>query len=152
MNKSLIGVSVVLVIGVLGVFAFNSQKKEVVMPDPEKAMERVVATTTEQYVFFSPEALAAAVDKRRVLFFYAEWCPTCAPADKDFQANASKLPADVVVVRVNHNDDNTDAAEKALAKEYGVTYQHTYVQIDAAGKKVATWNGGKLAELLENIK
>jgi thioredoxin-related protein len=53
---------------------------------------------------------------------------------------------------VNYNDTATDQAEKELAKKYGVTYQHTFVQIDAEGNEVTKWNGGKIEELLHNIR
>ena len=122
------------------------------MMEEDAAMEKESMTKSEQYIAYSPEQFVAAVDKRRVLFFYANWCPTCVPADEDFQENINSLPKDVVVLRVNYNDSDTDEAENALVEEYGVTYQHTYVQIDAQGNKVAVWNGGKVAELLENLQ
>jgi hypothetical protein len=57
----------------------------------------------------------------------------------------------VTIIRVNYNDSDTDPAEEALADEYGVTYQHTFVQIDENGNEVAKWNGGEIEELLERI-
>lgn len=105
-----------------------------------------------QYLPFSSTALTDTKDTRRVLFFYANWCPTCQPADKDFTNNASKLPKDVSVIRVNYSDNDTDQAEKDLAKKYGITYQHTFVQIDAQGNEIAKWNGGQVADLLNNLK
>lgn len=86
------------------------------------------------------------------LYFYANWCPICKPADADFKANSSKIPPDVTVIRVNYNDTDTGQEEKDLAKKYGITYQHTFVQIDAQGKEVTKWNGGQTDELLANIK
>jgi hypothetical protein len=62
------------------------------------------------------------------------------------------IPADVTLFRVNYNDTDTDQEEKDLAKQYAVTYQHTFVQIDEGGKEVTRWNGGQMPELLENIK
>lgn len=105
-----------------------------------------------KYTPFSPELLANSGSTRRVLFFYANWCPTCKPADKSFSDNVGKIPADVTLIRVNYNDTETDQAEKDLAKKYGVTYQHTFVQIDANGKEITKWNGGQIDELLSNIR
>lgn len=105
----------------------------------------------ERYVEYSEEALTAA-SGRRVLFFYASWCPTCKPADANFKANEAKIPEDLTVIRVNYNDSETDEEEKDLAKKYGITYQHTYVQIDANGNEIAKWNGGQIDELLKNVK
>lgn len=110
------------------------------------------ASDSGEYVEYSSSVLTNAADNRRVLFFYANWCPTCQPADQSFSADESRLPADVTVIRVNYNDDETSDEETALANQYGVTYQHTYVQIDEAGNVVTTWNGGDIDELLTNIE
>ncbi len=126
-----------------------ADKKADVMMDSsdEKMMKKEGA-----YAPFSPELLANSTSTRRVLFFYANWCPTCKPADKSFSDNLSEIPADVTLIRVNYNDNETDRAEKELAKKYGITYQHTFVQIDAQGNEVSKWNGGKIDELLSNVK
>ena len=105
-----------------------------------------------QYVVHSKNVLENIKGKRVVLFFFANWCPTCKPADEDFTKNMSKIPRDIMVVRVNYNDSDTDQDEKDLAKKYGITYQHTYVQIDETGNEVRKWNGGNLEELVTNTK
>lgn len=109
-------------------------------------------TDSSRYIPYSKSALDKASNSRRVLFFYASWCPTCKPADANFTQNAGKIPEDVTLIRVNYNDPETDQEEKDLAKKYGITYQHTYVQIDSAGKEVTKWNGGQIDELLSHIK
>jgi thiol-disulfide isomerase/thioredoxin len=108
--------------------------------------------SSSRYVEYSKAALDEASPTRRVLFFYASWCPTCKSADANFTANESNIPEDVTLIRVNYNDPETDEEEKDLAKKYGVTYQHTYVQIDSAGTETTIWNGGQIDELLTNIK
>ncbi len=50
------------------------------------------------------------------------------------------------------SDSDTDSDEKMLAKEYGVIYQYTFVQIDSDANVVTKWNSGNMAELLSNIK
>lgn len=110
------------------------------------------AKTAGQYMRHSQNILSTVKGKKVVLFFYANWCPTCIPADKDFTKNISKIPGDVILIRVNYNDNETDKEEKALAQKYGVIYQHTYVQIDADGREVTKWNGGQTEELLTNLK
>lgn len=110
-------------------------------------------STGARYVEY-PQGIVngGSVSNRRVLFFYASWCPFCRPADAEFRDRMSEIPGDVTVIRVNYNDSDTDEGEKNLARQYGVTYQHTFVQIDPDGTAVATWNGGKLKELLNHIK
>lgn len=107
---------------------------------------------SKRYVPYSKEALDSAESTRRILFFYANWCPTCIPTNADFEKNVAMIPKDVTVIRVNYNDPDTDAEEKALATKYGITYQHTFVQIDKDGKVVTKWNGGMTSDLLEKIK
>jgi len=132
------------------------QLEEPILPQndstSEGAMGEKESTVSPRYAPYSESAFRASADMRRVLFFYASWCPTCRPADTDFTNNMSKIPEDVVVFRVNYNDPDTDQDEKDLAEQYGITYQHTYVQIDALGQVVKKWNGGKLNELLTNIQ
>jgi len=108
--------------------------------------------TNSRYVEYSKASLGNASGNRRVLFFYASWCPTCKPTDANLKANTGKIPNDVTVIRINYNDPETDQEEKDLAKKYGITYQHTFVQIDSEGNEVAKWNGGKIDELLAKIK
>lgn len=120
-------------------------------PSSSPAEPLPTSQTTQRYIIFSPQTFDTA-NTRRVLFFYASWCPICIPADQDFAANNDQIPSDVTVIRVNYNDPDTDTNEKDLAKKYGITYQHTFVQIDSEGKEITKWNGGKLKELLTNIK
>lgn len=158
-----IGVIVVVLLIVAGgvlLFTGNGSQADTGVPQAETVTQVTPTVGTavqadsgrERYVPFTEAAFAAAVSGRRVLFFYASWCPTCRPADADLQQRTADIPADVTVIRVNYNDPDTDQEEKELARTYGITYQHTFVQIDAAGKKVTTWNGGQTAELLSNIK
>ncbi|OGM32055.1 hypothetical protein A2803_00615 [Candidatus Woesebacteria bacterium RIFCSPHIGHO2_01_FULL_44_21] len=104
-----------------------------------------------RYVEYSKRLSENSVDKRRVLFFYANWCPTCRPANAELEARISEIPEDVVVLRVNYNDTETDTEEEALAQKYGITYQHTFVEIDQDGNEVKKWNGGGLDQLLAQV-
>lgn len=107
---------------------------------------------SNKYIEYSQDIIESNKNKRRILYFYASWCPTCRPADANFKENADKIPEDVVLIRVNYNDQYTDPEEKALANKYFVTYQHTFVQIDAIDSEITKWNGGQLEELLKNIR
>ena len=69
-----------------------------------------------------------------VYFFAAGWCPTCQAVTKDIQANLGKIPAGTDIVRIDY-DNSTD-----LKKQYGVTYQHTFVQVDSSGKQLKKWS------------
>ena len=118
----------------------------------EKDTNKMMKSNSSRYVEYSKTVLDQSADKRRVLYFYATWCPSCKAANEDFTANPNKIPEDVVVIRTNYNDPDTDLEEKDLAKKYGITYQHTFVQIDGQGKQITKWNGGDTDELVANIK
>ena len=154
MGKLLIGAAVIVILGFSAYFFTRPSST----PQPLPPYDAIAAATSSpapglssNYRKYTPEALTTAANQRRVLFFYANWCTTCRPADADLQKNSARIPSDVVVFRVNYNDPDTDAAEKDLAAKYKITYQHTYVQIDSAGTPVATWNGGSLDALLANL-
>lgn len=109
-------------------------------------------STDSRYLEHSDGVLDEYAGKRRVLFFYASWCPTCRPLDADLSAQSDRIPEDVVIIRVNYNDPETDKAEDALATKYGVTYQHTFVEIDENGEVVQKWNGGQMESVLSRLE
>lgn len=170
MKNPLVIIGIIVILGIFGFGAFSlsqqsssqkavepnamMKKDESVMQKEEAMMEKSddKMMAESAYVTYSKTAFDTAATKRRVLFFYASWCPTCRPADENLKTNVSQIPSDVTVIRVNYNDPETDQEERDLAKKYGVTYQHTYVQIDETGKEVTKWNGGQITELLANIK
>jgi len=157
-SKKLIFVAIILFIFGIGAYFFlqksssaipDGNNESMVQQDGVKDDENIA---NSRYFEYSKSAFESASAKRRVLFFYASWCPTCRPADASFKAGANEIPEDIVVIRVNYNDPETDNAEKELARKYGITYQHTFVQIDSAGNEVTKWNGGQMSELLTNSK
>lgn len=131
--------------------SIQSEETSLTADDASQQSSGGDSATNSRYTEYSKTAFDQAAGKKRVLFFYASWCPTCRPADAELQAKTDQIPQDVTVFRVNYNDPDTDEEEKALAKKYGVTYQHTYVLIDQDGKEIKKWNGGSISELLANI-
>lgn len=106
----------------------------------------VIAGTTTPYLEYTKAGYEQALKDKKivVLNFYASWCPICRAEASEVKAAFDSLTnPDVVGFQVNYNDPETDADEKALAKEFGVTYQHTKV-ILKEGKEVfketAQWN------------
>lgn len=123
------------IVAVVGTILYSVPKKSPAQPQPNS-----------RYVDYSPAAYGVATDIKRVLYFYATWCPTCSVANEDFTVNAAQIPEDVIIFRTNYD------AETALKTKYGITYQHTFVQVDAAGNELSKWNGGGLTELIRNLK
>jgi len=134
----------------------DSIKEEEKMAEGKTAMDYAgtenAMMTNKRYVEYASDVLEKTQSTRRVLFFYASWCPLCKPVNAELEEKVNQIPSDSTVIRVHYNDPETDQEEKNLAKKYGVTYQHTFVQIDQNGDVVARWNGGNLADLLKNIK
>lgn len=99
-----------------------------------------------RYRDYTEEVYASTANQKRILFFHAAWCPTCKIADQEFMNMQSAIPAGVVVLKIDYD------TQSALKKKYGITYQHTFVQVDTEGNEIAKWNGGGITELTENIQ
>lgn len=102
---------------------------------PGAAAPPASAAAAGSYVTYAdyeanPEAFAGT---DVVLFFNASWCPTCQTTVANL--TSQPVPAGLTVVSVDF-DDST-----ALRSEYGVTTQHTFVQIDPQGTQLAKWTG-----------
>ncbi len=70
-----------------------------------------------------------------VLFFHADWCPKCRETDANLTADPASIPAGLTIVKADF-DSETD-----LRQKYGVTVQHTFVQVDNQGGQLAKWTG-----------
>lgn len=100
------------------------------------------------YEAYAPEKVANAGDSKVLLFFHAEWCPLCRPLDADIKANLSSIPSGVIILKVNYD------TETALKQKYGVTYQHTIVEVDSSGAMIKKWSvqNPTLAATIAEIK
>ncbi len=114
--------------------------------DPKVGAELRAAKSTGKKVLFTTLEAAQALTAAGpvVLFFAADWCPYCQQDLRDINANGSKL-SDISVVVLDYDK------EKAIKKQYGVTVQDTFVQIDAAGSRLGIWNGGGVAGILRRV-
>lgn len=106
----------------------------------------IVTDKPAKYAEYTDKTLAEAKTYGRpVLFFYASWDQISKDAEVDILASLDTLPAGVTVLKVNY--DSADV----LKKQYGVTYQHSFVQIDAHGNKVTSWSGADAASISDNL-
>lgn len=149
----------------------DSMQKDVLMDDkkgtmakPAEAMiETKAAATMEKdvmvkndvivmqkgsYVAYSEAAATQAVKTgKTILFFHASWCPTCRAADADILKNAANIPSGTTILKVDYDTSG------AMKTKYGVTTQHTFVQVDGAMNTVTTWRGGNtLASIVASSK
>ena len=119
------------------------KKDETSMMDKSDTMMKVGS-----YETYAPEKVAlASATHDVVLFFRASWCPICRALDADIKANLSKIPESLAILDVNY-DNST-----ALKQKYGVTYQHTFVQVDKDGNLIKKWSGSPtLSALVSEVK
>ena len=111
----------------------------------ETAPGPAMMSTGGKVLFMSlDEAQSLAMAGPTVLFFNADWCPLCRADLRQIDARLSEL-GNITVVVVDY-DRNA-----RLRRKYGVTYQHTYVQIGTDGEKLALWNGGGVDGILSNV-
>ena len=85
------------------------------------------------YSAFDPAKISNAANGKVILDFSASWCPICQKSDKNFKASAT--PEGLTLLKVDY-DNSTE-----LKKKYGVTYQHTFVQVDKDGNLLKKWSG-----------
>ncbi len=120
----------------------NSMQKDVMMKDDTVMIQK------GSYVAYSEAAATQTVKTgKTILFFHASWCPTCRAADADILKNAANIPSGTTILKVDYDS----SAE--MKKKYGVTTQHTFVQIDSTMNTVATWRSGNtLASIIASSK
>lgn len=129
----------------------KSMEEGVMMEDEmmkeEMMDEKMMMKSEGAYETYSAEKVSQAGEEKVVLFFRASWCPSCKAVDADIRANLSGIPESVTILDVNYDDS------EELQEKYGVTYQHTFVQVDAKGNEIAQWSGSTtLASVVAQIK
>jgi len=124
----------------------DMQKDQVIVMDKELEQSETVKKMGI-YEVYSPEKIARAETGDNVLFFHASWCPSCRRLNSDIEDNSSSIPQGLTILKVDYNK------ETELKKKYGVTTQHTLVQVDKDGNLIAKWSGGStLTNLVSRIK
>lgn len=101
------------------------------VPNPEPAPLQGAGVGT--FTDYSPAALSA--DSTNVLFFHADWCPTCRGLENNLNANLSDIPANVNILKLDYD------TETELKKKYGVIRQHTLIVVDADGNEIKKLTG-----------
>ncbi len=168
-TKIIIGV-VALVVIVGGMYAFKNVGKSTVMEEKnteqksidnkmveEKAMMDENETNTMDkddvtikagsYEAYDAEKIARAETGDVVLFFHASWCPSCRGLNTSIENNLTSIPEGVSILKTDYDK------ETELKKKYGVTYQHTLVQVDKDGNMIKKWSGSpSLDSLLSQIE
>lgn len=153
MNKNtgiIIGV-IALLVTLGGVYSSVGVKNDNMMA--EEKMEQPVVENKEvmmklgSYEAYSADKIARAETGDVVLFFHASWCPSCRGLNSNIESNLKSIPEGVTILKTDYDK------ETELKKKYGVTYQHTLVQVDKDGNLIKKWSGGgTLDNLLSQIQ
>jgi thioredoxin 1 len=118
------------------------KKDETSMMDKTNTMTKVGS-----YEAYSADKIARAETGDVVLFFHASWCPSCRGLNSSIESNLKSIPEGVTILKTDYDK------ETGLKKKYGVTYQHTLVQVDKDGNMIKKWSGGgSLDNLLSQIQ
>lgn len=122
------------------------EKTDDAMEKVEEVMEKESDTSAVMAGSYAPysEDMLAKTDNT-VLFFHASWCPGCRATDEALSGET--IPDDLTVLKLDFDNSGE------LRKKYGVTGQHTFVQVDADGNEVAKWRGSKnSADIVAQLK
>jgi thiol-disulfide isomerase/thioredoxin len=109
-----------------------------VSPNEARATSRAPAPSQApgSYVDYSAYTQDKATYDRSgavVLFFHASWCPSCRQTEEALTSQA--IPDGLTVVKTDFDTSTT------LRQKYGVTVQHTFVQVAPDGSELAKWTG-----------
>lgn len=101
----------------------------------------VIAGSTAQYLRYNEADFEKAISEGKVVYvyFYATWCPICVQERPNVLAAFDELAEsnlDVVGFEAHWRDGQDNAADQELARDYGVSSQHTHLFIDRNGNVV----------------
>jgi len=99
-----------------------------------------VTGVSGSYEAYSADKLAFADEGDVVIFFRASWCPSCKILDEALKASLVDIPESLVILDADYDK------ETELKQKYGVTTQHTLVQVDSQGEMIQKWAGGSTLE------
>lgn len=98
------------------------------------------------YIDYTPLSYNQAQQEgRTVLYFFAPWCGTCTNLDNSISSRGQELPQDVTILKIDYDSAGD------LKKKYGITLQHTLVQVDHKGEALHTWVGIEFDELKKKL-
>lgn len=153
--KTLIAVSLVVLV-IVGLSVYDEKEEAI---ETETETTNILAGTTSPFIEFNKADYQEAVSdgKTILLYFYATWCPSCIA-----ELKRATMPAfdeinneNVIAFRVNFSDGSTDADEVSLARDFGVTSQHTKVVLGSDGtvllKSPETWDKDRYLSEIESL-
>lgn len=146
-KKSLTALSVAILVLAGGASAYSAEPSPKSTQASKEAMKKAEMKKAEamkkdaakmgmikgSYSDYDASKLSNAEHGTVILNFSASWCETCIAADKNFKSTTP--PDGLTLLKVDY-DKSTE-----LKRKYGVTIQHTFVQVDKTGKLIKKWYG-----------
>ncbi|BCX13576.1 MAG: hypothetical protein KatS3mg085_108 [Candidatus Dojkabacteria bacterium] len=163
-TKARIAAFILLILGLAGiVLAYPSseddsftQEKVEMNKSLDKALDNSEISDTNsqtnafetRFLDYDDELLQLANEYKIVLFFHADWCPTCLALERDINRNIDSIPQNVLILKAPYGNNG----ETELAQKYNVKVQHTLIQLDNEAKPKKTWVGSfRLEEVISEL-
>ena len=127
------------------------------MMESEYKGKVLAGTEKTKYLDFNKADYDKALKEKKkiLLYFYANWCPICKKEQPETFAAFNEInDPDLIGFRVNYRDSDTDSDEEALAKEFGVGYQHTKIILkngQRVGKFPDSWDKQRYLDELAKV-
>lgn len=128
-----------LIVAILSL-AFAPAFAQSTAPATEQAEPRATVLSFES----EAQVNALAAEGKTVVFFFATWCPNCRATVAELNSRWAEVNPDLTLVIADYDK------EAALKGKYGVTYQDTFVLLDATGAGIKSWNSGGVDGLNAN--
>jgi thiol-disulfide isomerase/thioredoxin len=81
-----------------------------------------------------------------ILFFTAEWCPSCVAVEKNIAQRSAYIPPHIAIMMIDYDDQE-------MKEKYNVNQQHTFILLDENGDEVKRWtNSETLGGIISNVK
>lgn len=128
------------------------EESEMIQNETESMQEDAVMQGTMEdetvvmaWAYNNYDASLLKANETNVIFFHANWCPSCRAADSSL--SESQIPGGLNILKADFD------TETELKKKYGIVSQHTYVMVDADGNEIKKWVGGtSVDDILERVQ
>jgi len=119
-----------------------TEEEDLAMGDP---IEQELTPEDFEGIYMDYSESGLSETENTVLFFHANWCPSCRALDKGLLEDT--IPENLTILKVDY-DTQTE-----LRKKYGIVSQHTLVQVDNEGNEIKKWLGGNgVDDILERME
>jgi thiol-disulfide isomerase/thioredoxin len=127
--------------------AMMKKDAEVMTKTPEVMLKPTeVMAKKGEYKPYSVDELSFAKDGNHVvIFFNASWCPTCQSTVKNINSNMDSISSNLHILSADYDK------ETSLKQKYGVTTQHTFVEVDASGNLIKKASGLSTVDAINNF-